>query len=54
MSWHKKLPKLATTIENIKLSIQFMDIIEETSNLIMQEWNFIYILSDNLQCMLEK
>jgi hypothetical protein len=35
MSWHKKLPKLATMTENIKLSIQLMDLIEEASDLII-------------------
>lgn len=54
MSWHKKLPKLATMTENIKLSIQLMDLIEEARDLIIQEWNFLEVLSKNLHCMLEQ
>jgi hypothetical protein len=35
--WQKQLPKLANTIDNIKLIIQFIDLIEESRDLTVQE-----------------
>lgn len=42
--WQKGLPKLAKTFENTKLVILFIDIIEETRDLEIQEWNFRALL----------
>jgi hypothetical protein len=36
------------------LIIQFMALIEETRDLILQEWNFRNILSEHLQTLLEQ
>jgi regulator of replication initiation timing len=52
--WHKQLSKLANTIENNKLIIQFMDLIEETRDLTIQECNLRDILTHQLQNMLEQ
>lgn len=52
--WYKQLPKLANTIGNIKIIIQFMDLIEETRDLTVQEWNLGDILTQQLQNMLEQ
>jgi hypothetical protein len=38
--WQRNLPKLLETIDNTKLLIQFIDIIEEHRDLEVQEWNF--------------
>jgi hypothetical protein len=43
--WQKNLPKLAETIENIKLANQFIDLIEEHRDLEIQEWNFKDVLN---------
>jgi hypothetical protein len=43
--WQKQLPKLANTIDNIKLIIQFIDLIEETRDLTVQELNLRDILT---------
>jgi hypothetical protein len=43
--WQKNLPKLAETIENIKLANQFIDLIEEHRDLEIQEWNFKDLLN---------
>jgi hypothetical protein len=40
----KSIPKLATTIDNTKLVIQFQDLIEESRDLEIHEWNFRDIL----------
>jgi hypothetical protein len=40
----KSIPKLATTIDNTKLVIQFRDLIEESRDLEIHEWNFRDIL----------
>jgi hypothetical protein len=42
--WQKNLPKLAKTIDNTKLVIQFIDLIEEHRDLEVQEWNFRRLL----------
>lgn len=50
----KQLPKLANTIDNIKLIIQFIDLIKVTRDLTVQEWNIRDILTHQLQNMLEQ
>jgi hypothetical protein len=49
----KNLPKLAKTIENTKLVIQFIDLIEEHRDLEIQEWNFRDLLRQHLSSLLE-
>lgn len=52
--WHRNLPIMSSSIENIKLIIQFLDIVEEMRDLTLQEWNFRNILMQNLQALLEQ
>jgi hypothetical protein len=42
--WQKNIPRLASTIENTKLVIQLLDMIEESRDLEVHEWNFRDIL----------
>jgi thymidylate synthase len=51
--WQKSIPKLATTIDNIKLVIQFLDLIEESRDLQIHEWNFREILQAQLGILLD-
>jgi hypothetical protein len=51
--WQNNIPKLATSMENIKLMIQFLDMIEEARDLEIREWNFRDILLGHLGIMLE-
>jgi hypothetical protein len=51
--WQKDLPKLSTTIENTKLVIQFIDLMEEHRDLEIQEWNFRDILQTHLTKLLD-
>lgn len=52
--WRTQLPNLATTIENTKNIIQFMDMMEEARDLSLQEWNFRNIMVDHLQKLLHQ
>jgi hypothetical protein len=47
------LPRLAKTIDNTKLVIQFIGIIEESMDLEVHEWNFMDILKQHLSKLLE-
>jgi hypothetical protein len=38
--WQRNIPRLSATIDNIKLVIQFLDMIEECRDMGIQEWNF--------------
>jgi hypothetical protein len=42
--WHNNIPRLATAIDNTKLVIQFIYMIEENRDLKIQEWNFNELL----------
>jgi hypothetical protein len=46
--WQKDLPKLSATIENTKLVIQFIDLLEEHRDMEIQEWNFRDLLQTHL------
>lgn len=39
-AWKKQFPKLAITIENIKLVLHFLETVELFRSLSLQEWNF--------------
>jgi hypothetical protein len=51
--WQKNPPKLAKTIENTKIVIQFIDLIEKHRDLEIQEWNFRDLLRQHLNNLLE-
>jgi hypothetical protein len=38
--WQRSLPKIDKTVRDIKLLIEFIDIIEEHRDLSIEEWNF--------------
>lgn len=46
--WHRNLPIISSSIENIKLIIQFLDVVKEMRDITLQEWNFRNILMQNL------
>jgi hypothetical protein len=50
--WQKSLPNLAKLIDKVELIIQFMDFIEESRDLTIQEWNFKDVLVHHLQVLL--
>jgi hypothetical protein len=52
--WQKQLPKLAHTIANTKLIIQFIELIEESRDLTVHEWNLRDIITSHLQNLLEQ
>jgi thymidylate synthase len=52
--WYKSLPNLAKLIDKVKLVIQLLDFIEESRDLIIQEWNFKEILILHLHDLLSK
>jgi hypothetical protein len=49
----KNIPRLASTIENSKMVIQLLDLIEESRDLEVHEWNFEGILQDHLSNLLD-
>jgi hypothetical protein len=51
--WHNEIPKLAKTIENTKLVIQLIDMIEECRDLEVREWNFRDILQQHINTLLD-
>jgi hypothetical protein len=51
--WQKSIPKLGTTIDNTKLVIQFLDLIEERRDLEIHEWSFRDILQAQLDTLLD-
>jgi hypothetical protein len=42
--WQRSLPKIDKTVRQIKLIIEFIDIIEEHRDLLIEEWNFRELL----------
>jgi hypothetical protein len=50
--WHKGITNIITCIDNNKLIIQFLDFVEETGDLTIQEWNFRDILLHHPQNIL--
>jgi hypothetical protein len=51
--WQMGLPKLDQTIDNTKLIILFIDVIEEHRDLEVQEWNFRRLLQQHLLNLLD-
>jgi hypothetical protein len=42
--WQRSLPKIDKTVSQIKLIIEFIDLIEEHRDLLIEEWNFRELL----------
>lgn len=53
-AWKAQLPKLAIAIENIKLVLHFLEILESYRDLSLPEWNFRRLLSEKLISMLRQ
>jgi hypothetical protein len=53
-AWKAQLPNLALAIQNTKDIIQLLDIMEESKDLTLEEWNFRRLLSSHLQELLHQ
>jgi hypothetical protein len=51
-AWQSQLPNLPKTIQNCKDIILFLDVLEEHSDLLLEEWNFRNLVSQQLQDLL--
>ena len=52
--WKTQLPNLPATIQNTKDIIVLLDILDESRDLTLQEWNFRSILQEHLQTLLHE
>lgn len=52
--WKQKLPKLAATINNIKLVLHFLETIELFWDLSLTEWNFRNLVTEKLISLLKQ
>lgn len=52
--WQSQISNLATTISNTKLLIALLDIMEESRDLTLQEWNFRDLLQNHLEGLLHR
>lgn len=52
--WKSQLPSLASTIQNAKETVQFLDTIEEFRDLTLEEWNFRVIVEDHIKALLHQ
>jgi hypothetical protein len=53
-AWQGQLSNLNTTINNNKVMLSFLDMIEESRDLTLEEWNFKKIILDHLGSLLEQ
>jgi hypothetical protein len=51
--WQNSLPRLTKIIENSKLVLQLLDLMQEYTYLEIQEWNFGRLLQQHLNTLLE-
>jgi hypothetical protein len=52
--WHSQFSNLNSIIDNNKLMLSFLDVLEETRDLSLQEWNFKLLVQQNLDKLLEQ
>jgi hypothetical protein len=52
--WHAQISNMATTIQNNKMIVSFLDTLEEFRDLALEEWNFRKIVLDHLENLLEQ
>jgi L-lactate utilization protein LutB len=52
--WHAQISNMATTIQNNKMIVSFLDTLEEFRDLALEEWNFRNIVLDHLENLLEQ
>lgn len=53
-SWQAHISSLSLLIINVKLLINFMEVLEEYRDLSLQEWNFKALLNENLTSLLNQ
>jgi hypothetical protein len=52
-AWQGQLSNLNITINNNKVMLSFLDMIEESRDMTLEEWNFRKIIWDHLGSLLE-
>jgi hypothetical protein len=52
--WHSQISKLTKVIENNKVTLAFLDTLEEFRDLALEEWNFRKLVQENLEILLEQ
>jgi hypothetical protein len=52
--WYAQISNLATTIQNNKMVLNFLDNMEEHRYLSLEEWNFRQIVQENFNGLLEQ
>jgi hypothetical protein len=52
-AWQLQLSNLSTTISNNKVGLSFLDMLEESWDLTLEEWNFRRIIQEHLVNLLE-
>jgi hypothetical protein len=52
--WHAQISNLATTIQNNKVILPFLDTLEEFRDLALEKWNFRKIVLEHLENLLEQ
>jgi hypothetical protein len=52
--WHSQISSLNSIIVNNKLMLSFVDVLEETRDVSLQEWNFRLLVQQNLNKLLEQ
>jgi hypothetical protein len=52
--WYAQISNLATTIQNNKMVMNFLDNMEEHRYLSLEEWNFRQIVQENFNGLLEQ
>jgi hypothetical protein len=50
--WHSQLPNMVKTIQNNKLVLLFLDILEEFRDISLQEWNFKGLVQQHIEHLL--
>lgn len=53
-AWQKHISSLSANIENVKLILSLMELLEKHSDLTLEEWNFKDLLSDKLVSLLHQ
>jgi hypothetical protein len=52
--WHSQISNLTKVIENNKVTLAFLDTLEEFRDLALEEWNFRKLVQQNLENLLEQ
>jgi hypothetical protein len=52
--WHSKISNLTKLIDNNKITLAFLDSLEEFRDLALEEWNFRKLVQENLGKLLDQ